>query len=253
MIGKTIFAKLFISFALTVLVAGLVTGLILFSFSHRSIQGARESFHEQRNADMARAITSVGKAAYGIYENKDSEEFARYLHGINTSMMTELFLLVDGKSYPEGKVLPTDLNHVINSSLELRKLQLTEMNRLLFVASPLVSHDGNPYLIAGIHRIPPRPLRGKRDRPGTRNRLFTLFPALISSYTHQFFCSSSALFAIGWRTLSVCRFKNCVLQADRLPLVTSLPELQRLKDKIRVNWQTLHVTLTTWLTGWKNW
>ncbi|WP_319549917.1 ATP-binding protein [Desulfogranum marinum] len=187
MIGKTIFAKLFISFALTVLVAGLVTGLILFSFSHRSIQGARESFHEQRNADMARAITSVGKAAYGIYENKDSEEFARYLHGTNTSMMTELFLLVDGKSYPEGKVLPTDLNHVINSSLELGKLQLTEMNRLLFVASPLVSHDGNPYLIAGIHRIPPPPAPWQKGPPRDKKSPFHPFPGLdILIYTSVF-------------------------------------------------------------------
>ena len=155
--GKTIFAKLFISFAITVLVAGLVTGLILFSFSHRSIQGARDSFHKQRNVDMARAIISVGKAAYVIYENKDKEEFARYLNGINTSMMTELFLLVDERSYPEGKALPADLNNVITSSRNKGALQLQEIHRQLFIASPLLSHDGNPYLVAGIHHVPPPP------------------------------------------------------------------------------------------------
>jgi len=163
--GKTIFTKLFTSFALTVLIAGFGAGITIFYFSHRSFKSVRHRVDMQRNMSIARSMAAVGKAAYVIYENRGSAALVQYVQEINEAMRSDFFLLVNEVSYPEQVEIPQVLRELIVSARQAGELQFTDISGALFVASPFVSDDGIPCVIAGRHRLPPPPFPPDRKPP----------------------------------------------------------------------------------------
>lgn len=173
---RSIFFKLFVSFAVTVLLSGVVSGLVTYSLSHRSILSYRAQFHKQLNANIAHSIALMGQAAYAIYDSSGSKGLEEYLQDIQHSMRTELFLLIGDTSLPEGKELPgaaADLVRTVRSQGSAPPLE--ESGRLIAVSRKL-SPQGTPYVVVGLHQLGPPPEFPKIKPPANMVGLSPLHP-----------------------------------------------------------------------------
>lgn len=162
---RSIFFKLFISFALTVFLSGIVSSIVTYSFSHKSIEGFRNDFHEKLKKNIAHSTILIGEAAYVIYEKRGATALEEYLEKIKIPLRTEIFLLIDQAVIPEHQSLPEEAQKMAMQARLDGSLHLTEHNGELITAKQYTTPEKKSYVVVGLHKIGPPPEFGERKPP----------------------------------------------------------------------------------------
>ncbi|MBU0946361.1 MAG: HAMP domain-containing protein [Proteobacteria bacterium] len=159
---RGIFFKLFISFFLTVFLSGIISGIVTYSFSHQSLEGFRNEFHEKLKTNIASSTVLIGQAAYVIYENRGGDALEKYIEEIKIPMRTEIFLLIDDIVFPENKYLPPGAEKLAIEARESGTIQSVENEGKLIAAKQYITPEGTSYVVVGSHQMRPPPEFGER-------------------------------------------------------------------------------------------
>jgi two-component system sensor histidine kinase CpxA len=170
---RTIFFRLFLSFSLTILLTGLISGLVIFSISRRSVDSFRHTFLHQLHASIARSVVLMGQAAYVMRQYRGEQAFATYIHDIQSSMRTRLYLRIGTTLQPSDPPLAADILHKVDTTDLDSQTFVEEEDRLLIVAKRLQSPEGKKYVVIGLHRLGPPP---GTDRPPPKGFIGKRFP-----------------------------------------------------------------------------
>lgn len=162
---RSIFPRLFLSFSLTFLVAGLLSGLVVYSFSRRSVETFRDDFRQRLHANIARSVALMGQAAYVMRKHRGDQALADYVDEVESSMRTRLYLRVDGMIVPATDD-PTVARLMTEIDRDKQPIIAAEEGKLL-VAQNLRTPEGQPYVVIGLHMLgPPAGMPGPRPPPG---------------------------------------------------------------------------------------
>lgn len=153
---RGIFSRLLLSFSLIILLSALISGLVMFSFSRRANDSFRQDFLRDLHANIARSVAVMGQAAYVMRQNQSAQQFRQYLHDIQTSLGTELYLAIDGVLVPDAVTAGDDIAQIAAMAGEGGRPFIRDTGQALLVAEKLFAADGQPYTIVGIHRFKPR-------------------------------------------------------------------------------------------------
>lgn len=157
---RSIFFRLLLSFFLTILLSGVISGLVMFSVSRRSVDSFRHNFLQQLQNNIARSVVLMGQAAYVMRQHRGDEAFVKYIDEIHSSMRTQLYLRIDGTILPDAP--PLD-RHILSQVDQMDTADLSNQTfieddgRQLTVAKRLQSPEGKEYLVIGLHRLGPPP------------------------------------------------------------------------------------------------
>ncbi|MDD2465390.1 MAG: ATP-binding protein [Desulfobulbus sp.] len=155
---RSIFFRLLLNFSLTILLTGLISGLVIFSISRRSVDSFRHNFLQQLQTNIARGVVLMGQAAYVMRQYRGNPAFIDYTHEINALMRTQLYLCIDDVVFPSEPPLDQDLLFRIKTTTALTTQPFIEDDgRQLIVAKRLQSPEGKDYLVIGLHHLGPPP------------------------------------------------------------------------------------------------
>jgi len=154
---RSIFFRLLLSFFLTILLTGLISGLVMFSISRRSVDSFRHNFQQQLQNNIARSMVLMGQAAYVMRQHRGDAAFVNYIDEIEASMRTKLYLRIDGLVYPESPALNKNLLFQLDRTDFSHQPFIDDDGRELIVAQELLSPEGKVYQVIGLHRLGPPP------------------------------------------------------------------------------------------------
>lgn len=167
---RSIFFRLLLAFTLIMLLAGLISSLIMLSFSRQSADSFRRDFLQQLQSGMARSMVLMGQAAYVMHQYRGASAFEAYVKEIDATQRTRLYLGIDNTIVPEEPALEPDLLEQIAHMGENSPPLILDDGRELIVIQRLVAPEGQPYTVIGRHRLGPPPGMDKRPPPGERQR-----------------------------------------------------------------------------------
>lgn len=154
---RSIFVRLLLSFFITILLTGLISGLVMFSLSRRSVDSFRHTFQRQLQQNIARSVVLMGQAAYVMRQYQGEPAFSRYIDEIGVSMRTQLFLRIGATLLPTHPELEGDILDRLQSADLDRQPYIEDDGRQLIVAQRLRSSEGTDYVVIGLHRLGPPP------------------------------------------------------------------------------------------------
>ncbi|MGD9947364.1 MAG: sensor histidine kinase [Desulfobulbus sp.] len=155
---RSIFFRLLLSFFLTILLTGVISGLVMFSISRRSVDSFRHTFLKQLQTNIARSMVLMGQAAYVIRQYRDDQAFVDYIHEINASMRTQLYLRIDGTVFPNEPPLDQGILSLLETTTDLTAQPfIKDDGRQLIVAKQLQTPEGKGYLVIGLNHMGPPP------------------------------------------------------------------------------------------------
>lgn len=170
---RSIFFRLFLSFSLTILLSGAISGLVMFSFSRRSLESFRHDFHRQLQTNIARSVVLMGQAAYMMRQYRGEEAFEEYIREIQSSMRTRLYLSIDGTIRPKETDRDQTISRLAASAGKDDQVSIQEKNWELNVVQRLFTPEGHSYVVVGLHQLKPPPGWGggppAPDGPGSGN------------------------------------------------------------------------------------
>jgi len=172
---RSIFFRLLLSFFFTILLTSIISGLVMFSISRRSVDTFRHDFQQRLQNNIARSVALMGQAAYIMRLHRGDTAFNDYVREIEESMHTQLLLRIDSKLYPDAVPLNRDILEALNRTDLSTQPYIAEQGRQLIVIKELQSLQGKPYQVIGLHHIgpppgmkmppPPQEIRGGRMPP----------------------------------------------------------------------------------------
>jgi|GEM_PF-40808 len=197
---RGIFPRLLLSFSLTFLVAGLLSGLVVFSFSRRSVESFRHNFLQQIHANIARSVMLMGQAAYMMRQYQGDKAFADYTKEIESSLRTRLYLSIDGRILPEAPASDPSIAQLASKAGTDNQAIVEEDGGKLIVVQRLTTPDRHSYVVIGLHQLgpppgmnglppppeslgaglPPPPPGMNGPPPPNRERIFTFFYRTLS-------------------------------------------------------------------------
>ncbi|MGE4560696.1 MAG: histidine kinase dimerization/phospho-acceptor domain-containing protein, partial [Desulfobulbus sp.] len=154
---RSIFFRLLLSFFLTILLTGVISGLVMFSLSRRSVDSFRHNFLQQLQNNIARSTVLMGQAAYIMRQHRGDEAFVKYIDEIHSSMRTQLYLRIDGTILPSLSPLDRHILSQVDTADLSDQPFIADDGRQLTVAQRLQSPEGKEYLVIGLHRLGPPP------------------------------------------------------------------------------------------------
>lgn len=154
---RSIFFRLLLSFSLTILLTGVISGLVMLSVSRSSVDSFRHNFLQQLQTNIARSVILMGQAAYVMRQHRGDQAFVDYIHEIRASMRTQLYLRIDGTLQPHSPPLDPDIRHQVETANLDTHPFIEDDGRQLIVAKRLQSPEGKEYLVIGLHRLGPPP------------------------------------------------------------------------------------------------
>lgn len=164
---RGIFAQLLLSFFLTFVLAGLLSGLVMFSFSRRSMESFRHDFRQQLHSNIARSVVLMGQAAQMMRQHQGNRAFVNYIGEIESSMRTRIYLALDDKILPEFPVPEPLIAQLAVKAGTDHQPFVEENNGRLIVVQRLATPEGQPYVVIGLHLLGPPPgMKGLPPPPG---------------------------------------------------------------------------------------
>lgn len=154
---RSIFSKLFLSFTLTILLSGLISGLVLFSFSRRSVEWFRHDFHRQLQTNIAHSVLLMGQAAYMMQQYRGDAAFAEYIRDIQNSMRTQLYLCIGDTVMPKETDSEQRITQLAASAGKDGQPFIRDTGKELIVVQRLFPPEGRPCVVVGLHRMQPHP------------------------------------------------------------------------------------------------
>jgi len=162
---QSIFFRLLLSFFLIILISGLVSGLVMFSFSRRSVETIRHDFLQQLQANIARSVVLMGQAAYVMQQHRGDQAFASYIHEIQASMRIQIFLCLDDQVMPRNADLDQRIRRLAATAGTNDQPTIEDNGKELTVAQRLFTPEGRSYVVVGLHQLPPPPRWGGGPPP----------------------------------------------------------------------------------------
>jgi len=167
---RGIFPRLLLSFSLTFLLAGLLSGLVMFSFSRHSVESFRHEFIQQLHTNIARSVVLMGQAAYMMWEHWGDRALGDYTREIESSMRTRIYLFVDNKVLPAVPPREQSLAQLAAKAGTDSQPLVEKDGDKLIVVQRLTTPEGNSYVVIGLHQLgPPLDMKGlppPSGRPG---------------------------------------------------------------------------------------
>lgn len=163
------FGKLLVSFWLTVILGGIMSGIVISAFHHLSMEHMRDDMVQKMDNKMATVIVHAGETAERLYSNSGRQEYEKYLVKLASTVGVDVNLATTDLHTLSGPPLPPDLIDVGRHALEKDSLVIHKIQRTLFVAKPLYTETGQTLLITGIFKIGPPP---SILPPGDHNAIF---------------------------------------------------------------------------------
>lgn len=154
---RSIFFRLLLSFSLTILLTGVISGLVMYSLSRRSVDSFRHDFHRQLQASIARSIVLMGQAAQVMRQHRGERAFNLYVEEIQASMRTRLYLRAGDTVVPVAPALPSELVRLADTAVAGDQPLIRDDGRELLVIQRLRAPDGASYAVIGLHRLGPPP------------------------------------------------------------------------------------------------
>ena len=154
---RSIFFRLLLTFSLIILLAGLISSLIMLSFSRRSVDSFRRDFLQQLQSSIARSVVLMGQSAYVMHQYRGEPAFAAYVQEIQSSVRTRLYLSIDNTIVPKEPALDPAIVHLAASAAEGSPPIIQDDGRELLVIQRLTTPEGQPYTVIGLHRLGPPP------------------------------------------------------------------------------------------------
>lgn len=163
---RSIFFRLLVSFSLTILLAGLISGLIMFSFSRRSVDSFRRDFQQQMQNSIARAMALMGQAAFVMRQHRGDQAFVDYVQEIQDATRTRLYLGVEGAILPKEPALDPDIARLAASAG--KQPTIKDDGRQVVIIQRLETPEGQAYTVIGLHQLGPPPGMEKMLPPPPR-------------------------------------------------------------------------------------
>ena len=154
---RSIFSRLFLSFSLTILISGLISALIAFSFSRRSVESFRHDFLRQIQTNIARSVVLMGQAAYVMQQHRGNAAFEEYIREIQSSMRTQLYLCVNDTVMPEDSHPDQIISKLAASAKANNQPTIQDTGKELIVVQRLFTPEGLSYVVVGLHQLKPPP------------------------------------------------------------------------------------------------
>ncbi len=154
---RSIFFKLLLSFSLTILLSGVISGLVTFSFSRRSVESFRHDFLRQLQTNIARSVVLMGQAAYVMHQYRGDKVFEEYIKEVQSSMRTQLYLCIDGTVLPTDTSADRNIANLAASAGTDAQPAIQDTGRELIVVQRLFTPEGPSYVVVGLHSLKPPP------------------------------------------------------------------------------------------------
>ncbi len=154
---RSIFSKLFLSFSLIILLSGLISALVFFSFSRRSVESVRHDFLRQIQTNIARSVVLMGQAAYVMQQHRGKAAFEEYIREIQSSMRTQLYLCANDTVMPEDKHPDQIISKLAASANTNDQPTIQDTGNELIIVQRLFTPEGQPYVVVGLHQLKPPP------------------------------------------------------------------------------------------------
>ena len=154
---RSIFSRLFLSFALIIILSGLISALIAFSFSRRSVESFRHDFHRQLQTNIARSVGLMGQAAYMMQQHRGKKAFEEYIEEIHSSMRTQLYLCVNGTVMPQDLHPDQLISKLAASAGPDDQPTIQDTGKELLIVQRLFTPEGQSYVVVGLHQLKPPP------------------------------------------------------------------------------------------------
>lgn len=154
---RSIFSKLFLSFSLIILISGLISALVAFSFSRRSVESFRHDFHRQLQTNIARSVVLMAQAAYVMHQHHGNKAFEKYIQEIQSSMRTQLYLCINNTVMPDDSHPDQIISNLAASADTNGQLTVKESGKELVIVQRLFTPEGQSYVVVGLHQMKPPP------------------------------------------------------------------------------------------------
>jgi two-component system sensor histidine kinase CpxA len=154
---RSIFFRLILSFSLTILLSGLISALVLFSFSRRSVESFRHDFFRQLQTNIARSVVLMGQAAYVMHQHRGDRAFEEYIREILNSMHTRLYLCIDDRIMPKDADSDQRIARLAATAGATDQPTIEDTGKELIVIQRLFTPEGQSYVVVGLHQFKPPP------------------------------------------------------------------------------------------------
>jgi len=162
---RSIFFKLILSFSLTILLSGVISALVMFSFSRRSIESSRNDFLKQLYANITHSVVLMGQSAYMMQEYRGAKAFEWYISEIQSTMRTRIYLCIDDTVIPKDTTPDLNISKLAASVGASDQPTVKDTGKELIVVQRLFSPEGHSYVVVGLHQLRPPPRWGGGPGP----------------------------------------------------------------------------------------
>ncbi len=153
---RSIFFRLLLSFFLTILLSVMISGLVTFSFSRRSVETFRHDFLRQMQANIARSVVLMGQATYVMHQYRGDKAFEKYITEVQSSMRTQLYLCIDDEVFPKDSQAE-QISLLAAATGKEDQPTIQDTGKELIVAQRLRTPEGQSYVVVGRHQLKPPP------------------------------------------------------------------------------------------------
>ena len=174
MIVRSLFAKIFASFLLISLVAGVTMAMISYFAQIGPYGEMRKRVQSHHVKTLAHTLSVAGLAVEKLLKNCGKQEVLDYLEHLEIADSGQIFLLTSENSTFLGQTLPWDVKNLAAAALNSGHYQNNISDTEIMVAQPLTTPDGQSMVLVGsAPRMfwPPAAELGKRGQPRSRRPL----------------------------------------------------------------------------------
>lgn len=164
---RSLFFRLFLGFLLTILLGGVVSGVVISTSQHLSIELFKNDMLRKLDENAARLIVLSGQAAREMYKCGGQAEYENYLNGLLEGARTKITLIGDDNRTLTGDKISDDFVSLAETARHQTEVTLKKSGETLTVAKHLTTRDGDSFVVLGEHTFggppglkPPREGKG---------------------------------------------------------------------------------------------
>lgn len=163
---RSLFFRLFLGFLLTIFLGGAVSGVVISTSQHLSIELFKNDMMRKLDENAARLIVLSGQAAREMYRCGGQAEYENYLNGLVEGARTRITLIRDDNRTLTGDKISDEFVFLAESARKQTEAALKKSGETLMVAKHLTTRDGDSFVVLGEHTFggPPGfqpPMEGK--------------------------------------------------------------------------------------------
>ena len=148
---RSLFFRLFLGFLLTILLGGVVSGVVISTSQHLSIELFKNDMLRKLDENAARLIVLSGQAAREMYKCGGQAEYENYLNGLVEGARTKITLIGDDNRTLTGDKISDEFVSLAETARQQTEVTLKKSGETLTVAKHLTTRDGDSFVVLGEH------------------------------------------------------------------------------------------------------